>query len=84
MPHPHQVAPSIVQQNTDGLISNLDYDADNRLLYAGFARPGTEDADLAWQIQKLTWVDGKLIKVRYANYAEFNQSWDSRSSLVYS
>ena len=83
MPNPHAVVPSIVQQNTDGLICNIDYDTDGHLLYAGYASPGSSDSDAVWQIQYLTWVNGKLTKLRFAGNAEFNQAWVNRASLVY-
>ncbi|MBF0401395.1 MAG: hypothetical protein HQL90_11570 [Magnetococcales bacterium] len=83
MSHPHAVVPSIVQQNTDGLIFNLDYDTGGNLTFIGYAPPGSRDTDAAWQIQRLNWVNGKLTSGRYAGMAEFNQSWADRNNLLY-
>ncbi len=82
MSHPHQVAPAIVQQNTEGLIINCAYDADG-LRYLGYAAPGSLNSDRVWQIQRLEYVDGKVVAVRFASNAEFSQAWDNREGLVY-
>ncbi|MEO5354914.1 MAG: hypothetical protein H7835_17100 [Magnetococcus sp. XQGC-1] len=83
MPHPHMVAPSIVQQNTDGLIVNFAYGA-NGIEYLGYAAPGSSDSDSAWQIQRLEYdANGKVSKLRFAGNAEFNQVWNNRGGLVY-
>ena len=82
MSHPHQVAPSIVQQNTDGLIINCDYDA-NGLRYVGYAKPGSLDSDSVWQIQRIDYVSGKISTMRFAGNAEFNQAWDNRGAITY-
>ncbi|MBF0161605.1 MAG: hypothetical protein HQL88_04880 [Magnetococcales bacterium] len=83
MSHPHQVAPSIVQQNTDGLIVNCAYNTDG-LRYLGYAVPGSLDSDRVWQIQRLEYVDGKVVAVRFAGHAEFTQAWNNREALAYS
>ncbi len=82
MSHPHHVAPSIVQQNTDGLIVNCAYDADG-LRYVGYAKPGSLDSDNVWQIQQIGYVSGKISTMRFAGNAEFNQVWNNREGLVY-
>lgn len=83
MPHPYAVSPSIVQGVTDGLICNLAYDAEGHVQYVGYASPGSANSDAVWQIQRLTWVNGKLTMVRFAGGAEFNQSWTDLASKVY-
>ena len=82
MSHPHSVAPSIVQQNTDGLIVNFDYDVDG-LRYLGYAAPGSADSASVWQIQRFDYVGGKIVTVRFAGNAEFNQVWNNRGVIGY-
>lgn len=67
-----------------------DYTGTN-LIYAGFARPGTAESDVKWQLRKLTY-DGSnnLTKVEWPQNsaggvsADFEFSWTDRTSYVYS
>lgn len=74
-----------------------DYLAGTNLIYKGFARPGTDEGDLAWQIAKLTY-DGNnnVTSIKWpnaiagvANAAGYGSndyifSWTNRATYTYS
>lgn len=67
-----------------------DYTGTN-LIFAGFARPGSAEGDLVWQIRKMTY-DGSsnLTDIKYpenANavaVADYEFSWTTRAAQIYS
>ena len=60
------------------------------LIFAGFARPGSAEGELVWQIRKLTY-DGSnnLTKVEWplnsigAVSSDYEFSWSDRASYIY-
>lgn len=66
------------------------YDANNNLIYAGFAIPGTATSVASWQIRKLTYdVNNNLQTILWPEYdglasREYNFIWDNRALYTYS
>ena len=60
------------------------YDPGNgTLAYVGYALPGTLASDSAWQVIRLDFSGGGVVK-KYANSdTAFDKTWDARGSYVY-
>lgn len=64
------------------LITRMDYDGSQVLIYNGLARRGSATSDEAWLIEKMFYnADGTLA---YTLMSDFNQIWDNRASITYS
>jgi hypothetical protein len=56
------------------------FNADNQVEYEGWSYPGKVEGDNDWQICKHTYTSGNLTKTEWANGANFNNIWTSRST----
>lgn len=72
-------------------IVNIENDASCNLVYVGWAKPGSADADFAWVIVHLTNdAGGCLERLRYATLAgdpadalSYDKQWTARGGYVY-
>lgn len=68
-----------------------EYDANDNLIYKGFARPGSSPAQPVWQINKLNYdANNNLLTVLYPQNASgvasanYEFIWNNRAAYVYS
>lgn len=68
-----------------------EYDANNNLIYKGFARPGSDTSEPVWQINKLTYdANSNLLKLEFPQNAyavasaNYEFAWDDRALYNYS
>ena len=61
-------------------------DSTGRVIYIGYAEPGTSKGSAKWQIRKLTYdANGAMSDVQFANGSnEFKFEWDERATYTYS
>ena len=61
------------------------YDANNLLIYHGWALPGTASSAAGWAIIKYTYTGTLISDKQWASGSvDFTQIWDNRASLSYS
>lgn len=85
--------------NTQGIIlpETLDqesfrgeYDGSNNLIYAGYARPGSAEGSLVWQISKMAYTGTNLTSIKWptntdgAVSIDYEFSWTDRATYTYS
>lgn len=69
---------------TGNYVVAFDYDVDNNPIYIGKSDVGSSKSAPVWQIKKLTYSNGNLVDVQYANGSpSFNNVWNDRVSLSY-
>lgn len=62
----------------------LAYDASDNVEYVGIAEPGTATSAAAWQIKKLTYTDGAVTAVDFADGTNaYIKVWDDRATYTY-
>ena len=49
-----------------GMIQKLEYDAEGKLIYQGFAKPTTATSTAKWLIKKLTYSGFNVTDIQYA------------------
>ena len=87
--HANPLPVKVVDEN--GVNSNRklksfrDYDSSNRLIYQGWALPGTSTSEAKWQIMKRTYLGNKPEEDIYAGGSDaFDKIWNNRIDYNYS
>ena len=63
------------------VVSRYDYDANNNLIYAGYADTGTATSASGWYVEKYTYdANGNVTTIQTAPWPSI---WDNRTSLTY-
>ena len=81
----------LIYDSVDDTAFRGEYDGSNNLIYKGFARPGTAEGSLAWQISKLAY-DGSnnLVSIKWPQDTrahatnDYEFSWTARAGYTYS
>lgn len=69
----------------DFLIQQLDYDSASKIIFLGFAIPGTATSAASWLIKSFTYDGDNTTAILFANGSTaFDQVWDDRAGLSYS
>jgi len=73
-------------QMMDSYIMRADYDSNGRIIYQGFAEPGTATSTAGWLIIKFTYEDTDATfspssKLFADGNTQFDNIWDDRASL---
>jgi hypothetical protein len=80
----------VIFDSVDDTAFRGQYDGSNNLIYKGFARPGSDEGDLVWQIAFLTYTGTNLTSITWPENAssvatnDYVFSWTDRASYTYS
>jgi hypothetical protein len=67
----------------------IDYGGGANMIYIGFAKPGSNEGALVWQILKMDYVGANVVSGKYptntsgAVSADFEFSWTNRAGYVF-
>lgn len=89
---PHERNENPVYTRNRGFSYRADFQGGRRVIYEGFANPGTAESAELWQIVKHTYTNNRLTKSEWAEKTltngnkqatdEFLFAWDNRATTI--